>query len=100
MLLHFALMSGQEVAVEALPEDIVDDVLNRAQDALNVVLVSMISSSGALLNLTRSLEDEGVQDGDRLIVVVDKSDPPQAVAQQQLYLGSPEKGWTAGSLGR
>eukprot|EP00435_Cladocopium_sp_Y103_P058822 s62_g20.t2 len=73
--LQFALLSGQEVTVQAEPEETVDDVLNKAQEALNVLIVSVVSSSGTLLDITRSLEDEGVQDGDRLLCVVDRPDP-------------------------
>lgn len=73
--LQFALLSGQEVTVQAEPEETIDNVLNKAQEALNVLIVSVVSSSGTLLDITRSLEDEGVQDGDRLLCVVDRPDP-------------------------
>ena len=72
--IQFALLSGQEVTVHAEPEEIIDDVLNKAQEAFNVLLVSVVSSSG-LLDITRSLQDEGVQDEDRLLCVVDRPDP-------------------------
>ena len=60
--------------VHAEPEEIIDDVLNKAQEAFNVLLVSVVSSSG-LLDITRSLQDEGVQDEDRLLCVVDRPVP-------------------------
>lgn len=49
-------------------------MLNKAQEAFNVLLVSVVSSSG-LLDITRSLQDEGVQDEDRLLCVVDRPVP-------------------------
>lgn len=41
--LQFALLSGQEVTVQAEPEETIDNVLNKAQEALNVLIVSVVS---------------------------------------------------------
>ena len=46
-------MSQYSVEVQAEPEETIDNVLNKAQEALNVLIVSVVSSSGTLLDITR-----------------------------------------------
>ena len=46
-------MSQDSVEVQAEPEETIDNVLNKAQEALNVLIVSVVSSSGTLLDITR-----------------------------------------------
>ena len=50
---HQSPMSQYSVEVQAEPEETIDNVLNKAQEALNVLIVSVVSSSGTLLDITR-----------------------------------------------
>ena len=49
----YGTISQYSVQVQAEPEETVDNVLNEAQEALNVLIVSVVSSSGTLLDITR-----------------------------------------------